>query len=146
MNYNQHFSENYSKSCDILMDGKQISVLNEFYSTNTVAGKNFPQGWHVAESADYLAMNNKLAANGFSLPGLALKNGAVTGFELYFVGFADQYTVIAWGHSTQITDWKSANEAMLVSSDKKLIAYGDNGSVRTDDFKIDKYCIRLVKD
>ena len=146
MNYNQHFSENYSKSCDILMDGKQISVLNEFYSTNTVAGKNFPQGWHVAESADYLAMNNKLAANGFSLPGLALKNGAVTGFELYFVGFADQYTVTAWGHSTQITDWKSANEAMLVSSDKKLIAYGDNGSVRTDDFKIDKYCIRLVKD
>ena len=146
MNYNQHFRESYSESCDILMDGKQISVLNEFYSSDTVAGKNFPQGWHVAESADYLAMNNKLAANGFSLPGLALKNGAVTGFELYFVGFVDQYTVNVSGHYVQYNAWKSANEAMLGSSDKKLIAYGDNGSVRTDDFNFDKYCIRLVKD
>lgn len=146
MNYNQHFSGNSAQSCDISMDGTQISFWNEFYSTVTVAGKDFPQGWHVAESADYEAMNNKLAANGFSLPGLALKNGAVTGFELYFVGYYYVNTSYWNGQSVTTLSWKDSKEAMLASSDKKVIAYGDNGSVRTEDFKSGKYSIRLVKD
>ena len=146
MNYNQHISGNSSKACEISMDGKQISLWNEFYTTKTVEEKSFPQGWHVAEYSDYESMNNKLAANGFSLPGLALKNGAVTGFELYFVGYFGLHTTYWNGNYISTVSWEESNEAILVSSDNKLIAYGDNGLVRTDDFKSGNYSIRLVKD
>lgn len=146
MNYNQHFDGNSSQLCDISMDGKQISFLNEFYSIKTVEGKDLPKGWHVAKSSEYQAMNNKLAANGFSLPGIALKNGGVTGFELYFVGYYYEKKSIMV-HATIIHNiWGSSDEAMLVSSDKKLIAYGDNGLVKTSDFTSGRYSIRLVKD
>lgn len=146
MNYNQHLDGNSAQSCDISMDGKQISLWNEFYSTTTVEKKDFPQGWHVAASDEYVTMNNKLVANGFSLPGLALKNGAVTGFELYFVGYFSAFTTYNLGHVTVSFGWKNTNESVLVSSDKQLIAYGDNGSVRTDNSNSGKYSIRLIKD
>jgi len=137
MNYNQSYGGNTGRYYTVIMDGHQVGIWNEYYSTETVAGTDFPKGWRVAKKADYESMNNKLVANGFSLPGLALNNGGATGFELYYVGY---YNDISGG-------WQdSSNEVWLVTSDKKGIHYMANGAIQYADFNTNRHNIRLVKE
>ena len=129
---------NAGRYCTITMDGQQVTLWQEYYTPTTVQEKNFPMGWHVALKDEYTNMHNKLAANGFALPGIAMKNGGVTGFEMYYVGL----------YSTQLNQWDAGGTpAGLVTSDLWYFGYWEDGAV--DDrwqFANDKHSIRLVKD
>lgn len=138
MNYCGGASGNAGRYCTITMDGQQVTLWQEYYTPTTVQGNNFPIGWHVALKDEYTNMHKKLAANGFALPGLAMKNGGVTGFEMYYVGF----------YSTQANQWDvGGTPAGLATSDLWYFGYWEDGSV--DDrwqFANDMHSIRLVKD
>ena len=142
MNYNQCTDDNYEDNNGryyaFTMDGRTVSVWNEYYSRYEARSMNCPQGWRVANLEDYTNMNNKLVANGFSLPGLALQNGGVTGFELYYVGYFENSS---WDGS-----WQDSDEAILGTKDEKYIAYHKNGSVRSGDFRANEHNVRLVKE
>ena len=144
MCYLQSISENRVRFCEITMDGNIVSSRFFMYYTNTNAGgQDFPKGWHVAKLADYQSMNDKLVANGFPLPGLALMTGGVTGFEQYFVGFFND-SANQW--SDYIRPSEGPAEAILGTSDKKYVRYMLNGIVQYGDFVSNRYVIRLVKD
>ncbi len=118
------------------MGGKQGAFWNEFYTVLSVKSTNFPKGWHVAKKADYTNMHNKLVANGFALPGLALQNGNVTGFEMYYVGYF-----------TNNDEHEENGVAGLVTSDLCYFGYLKNGSIEGGwEFTTNKHNIRLVKD
>ena len=140
INYNQCVDENSEDNkgryYTVKMDGKSVDVWNEYYSKSEMP-RECLQGWRVANLEDYTKMNDKLVANGYSLPGLALQNGGVTGFELYYVGYFEN---TSWDGS-----WQESDEAILGTNDSKYIAYHKNGSVRSGDFRSNLHNIRLVK-
>ena len=140
MNYNQCVDDNYENNngryYTLTMDKKSAKVWNEYYCRSYIPWE-CPQGWRVANLEDYTRMNDKLVANGYSLPGLALQNGGVTGFELYFVGYFEN---MSWDGS-----WQETDEAIFGTKDYKYIAYHKNGSVRSGDFQSNLHNIRLVK-
>jgi hypothetical protein len=136
MNYNQREYGNSGSFCLTSMGGKQGAFWNEFYTVLSVKSTNFPKGWHVAKKADYTNMHNKLVANGFALPGLALQNGNVTGFEMYYVGYF-----------TNNDEHEENGVAGLVTSDLCYFGYLKNGSIEGGwEFTTNKHNIRLVKD
>lgn len=136
-NYNQSILGNSGRNCTVRINNYSFPEWNEYYSTTTVTSTDFPKGWRVAKFEDYTKMNNKLVANGFNEPGLALQNNGVTGFELLFVGY---YKISTNAFVDSDTDmW-------LVTSDKKCIRYQSNGATNYGDFTTNKHCIRLVKE
>ena len=137
INYNQSVWGNSGRTCTVRIDNYSFPQWNEYYSTATVTSNDFPKGWRVAKEDDYKRMNNKLVANGFNEPGLALRHNGVTGFELLFVGF----------YNTGTNAWvDSDTEMWLVTSDKKGVRYYSNGATNYGDFQANKHCIRLVKE
>lgn len=134
-NYNESVGGIAWRLCTITMDGKQVTVGQLYYSVNGPKYTHYPKGWHVAKKDDYTNMHNKLVANGFALPGLALQNGNVTGFEMYFVG---SYNML--------DNRYREGHACLVTSDLCYFEYSTNGSVQSGDFKSNAHSIRLVKD
>ena len=137
INYNQSVWGNSGRTCTVRIDNYSFPQWNEYYSTATVTSNDFPKGWRVAKLEDYTKMNNKLFANGFNEPGLALRHNGVTGFELLFVGY----------YNTGMNAWMDSDNVMwLVTSDKKTIGYYANGATNYGDFQKNKYCIRLVKE
>ena len=138
INYNQSVWGNSGRYCTVpSFPRNSLPIWNEYYSTGTVTSSDFPKGWRVAKEDDYKRMNNKLVANGFNEPGLALRNNGVTGFELLFVGY----------YNTGTNSWvDSDTEMWLVTSDKKGIRYYSNGATNYGDFQANKHCIRLVKE
>ena len=52
--------------------------------SNVKKANEFPAGWRVATKEDYDQMDTKLGANGWSLPGLALQPGQVTGYDVIY--------------------------------------------------------------
>jgi len=136
-NYNQSVWGNSGRTCTVRINNNGVRLWNEYYSTATVTSNDFPKGWRVAKLDDYNRMNNKLVANGFNEPGLALRHNGVTGFELLFVGF----------YNTGTNSWvDSDTEMWLVTSDKKGVRYYSNGATNYGDFTKNKHCIRLVKE
>ena len=134
INYNQSVWGNSGRNCTV---NNHLPIWNEYYSTATVTSTDFPKGWRVAKEDDYKRMNNKLVANGFNEPGLALQEYGVTGFDLLFVGY----------YNTGTNAWVDSNTEMwLVTSEKKIVHYYSNGATNYGDFQTNKHCIRLVKE
>lgn len=76
-----------SHSVEFTMDGQTFTATRVYYSYQQAKDDSrFPSGWLVATHEDYQSMKDKLTANGHSMPALALFNGGVTGFELYWCG------------------------------------------------------------
>ena len=136
-NYLQSIYGNSGRLCSFQWKNRNWNLWTEYYSTATVTSNDFPKGWRVAKLDDYNSMNNKLVANGFSEPGLALQLDGVTGFELTFVGYYKMATN---------TFVDSDTEMWFVTSDKKCIRYQSNGATNYGDFTTNKHCIRLVKE
>ncbi|MBP5338782.1 MAG: hypothetical protein J6Z14_05680 [Prevotella sp.] len=138
INYNQSVWGNAGRYCTVpSFPRNSLPIWNEYYSTATVTSNEFPKGWRVAKLDDYNRMNNKLVANGFNEPGLALRNNGVTGFELLFVGY----------YNTDTNAFVDSDTFMwLVTSDKKGVGYNANGATQTNDFTKNRHCIRLVKE
>ena len=137
-NYNQSIWGNAGRYCTVpSFPRNSLPIWNEYYSTSTVTSTDFPKGWRVAKLDDYNRMNNKLVANGFNEPGLALQNNGVTGFEVLFVGF----------YNTDKNAFEDSDTEMwYATSDKKGICYRANGFTYSGDFTKNRHCIRLVKD
>lgn len=108
---------------------------------NASAASKFPAGWRVANHTDYEEMRNKLVANGFSMPGSALLQAGVTGYEVFWGGWID-YTYSAPLY------FRDRNDQMeYITSDDYHITITSNG-----DFNITKgtninwcMCLRLIK-
>ena len=139
-NYNYRHNGNYGKEFTQTRDGKQVTFWSEFYTPYN-CGKHqapgwLPAGWRVSTLNDFKEMNKKLTNNGFSYPGLALKNGGVTGFELYYLGKYD-----TWGGG-----FRETYNAIYHTYDGKQAIYESNGSFDDWGADEDEYCpIRLVK-
>ena len=139
-NYNYRHDGNYGKEFTQTRDGKQVTFWSEFYTPYN-CGKHqapvwLPAGWRVSTLNDFKEMNKKLTNNGFSFPGLALKNGGVTGFELYYLGKYD-----TWGGG-----FRETNNAIYHTYDGKQAIYESNGSFDDWGADEDEFCpIRLVK-
>ena len=129
---------NAGRQVNVTMDGKTVTVGREYYpKRNVTNSNNFPKGWRVAKSSDYTDMTNKLVANGHSQPALALFNGGVTGFNVYFVGYWDDGSN---GYNNNF------DQMWLVTSDGKGFLMHKTGSVQMGDFNYNRHCIRLVKE
>ena len=70
-----------------------ITYWEEYYKLHTVQTPGlFPAGWRVASSTDFQELRNKLSSSGWGMPGLALKIGSVTGFDIVWSGWVDKGT------------------------------------------------------
>lgn len=101
--YKHYVGTHVSTGYTVEMDGKTVEGRNVCYYPDVAAnGSNWPEGWQVASwDDDYKPMFDKLAANGFSKPALALFNRGVTGFELCFEGWFGRWTDYTWYFDTQ---------------------------------------------
>lgn len=75
------------------VDGQSDTYWEEYYKLHSAQTPDlFPAGWRVASGTDFQEMKNKLSANGWGMPGLALKMGSVTGFDIVWSGWVDKGT------------------------------------------------------
>ena len=75
------------------VEGQSDSYWEEYYNLHSVQNPNlFPAGWRVASGADFQEMKDKLSTNGWGMPALALRMGAVTGFDIVWSGWVDKGT------------------------------------------------------
>ena len=139
-NYNYRHSGNVGKEFTQTIDGKQVTFWSEFYTKyNCSANQSgfwLPAGWRVPTLKDFKGLNKKLTDNGFSYPGLALNNGGVTGFELYYLGHYDSW----YG------GYRSPSSAYYHTYDGQQAIYESNGTFDDWGADEDEYCpIRLIK-
>lgn len=135
------------KEIEFTMDGETFIATRSYYSYEQAKDdSNFPSGWKVASHEDYQNMKDKLNANGHSMPGLALLNGGVTGFELYWCG---RY----WFYSSS-AQWEYPGEVGIRqqgywTSDGHYSWIGDTGTfeISAAEYHIENVmsCVRLVK-
>ena len=138
-NYAQYMSGNLGRNLEVVADGKNVRLWFEYYHVDVVNYPFlFPNGWRVAKLEDFSKMNDKLTANGFTYPGLALKNGGVTGFETFGGGY--------YSDGWEEWDEDENDESYFLTSDGKRVNYRANGYVSSGWVERNKYCIRLVKE
>ena len=115
---------------------------------NKDAGYRAPEGWRIAQGADFDTMKSKLSANGWSYPGIALQIGQVTGFDVVWAGSFDT-TKLYLGIERAYVPNKE--EMTYVTSDFRRTTISRNGNISIDQSPrngntINVNCIRLVKE
>ena len=116
------------------------NISREYYSPDNVKADIFPAGWKVPSKTDYERVKNKLVANGFSSPGLAMLQGGVVGYNVDFVGW---YGSFGWrGPGNDEMDyWTSDAPNWFVE------IYKDGRFNIVNDHRPDlRLCVRLVQE
>ena len=128
-------------------EGRQITDIKEddwlrrtrvYYSPAQVKDdKAFPAGWRVASSKDYEEMWGKLKSNQWSLPGLALMCGQVTGYDIIWAEY-------------KYLNWQSNKSRMeYITSDCCRAIIQDTGQFEVSHDTMDerwRMCLRLIKE
>ena len=132
---------NVGRDLKVKQDGDDVDVWAEYYPpTNVINTALFPIGWSVASQSDFFNMWQILTAtNQHPLPGLALLNGGVTGFNVYFLGWYDCISNV----------WANGDFHMeYFTKDLKHVAIRSDGLflIQDGDASNWKMCVRLVQD
>ena len=102
-----------------------------------------PSGWRVPFEEDYKVMMKHMENSNFSVPGTALLQGGVTGFDVVFAGYYDTTTSpFSWNDGTNTFYLGTAN---YVDSNGRAFKIEKNGKVDYVQHIFNSHCIRLVK-